>query len=242
METSRESLSFDLFRFKLAAVLFVLCCLNFFLTASSLLSARADPDSGDEALIVLEHKSGNRWMQNTELNIFANSIYDGQLIFAPFSTEVYTFSVQNSSRFSMEYSMKIRDENKDGIPMEFRLKKRGTYIAGDENKWVSSSQLNDGFHRLEKRSEDRYELEWRWLGDKDTLDTSLGVLAVEREVKHMLSFSITAELDEQPSTPAPGLDTGTALYMGLWILIGITALVVLVFLMVHTRKKKDSDC
>ena len=106
----------------MAAVFAVLTALSLFLAAPGIAGAKADPSTGDEALIVLENSTGSRWSQLNRLNVFANPKYDGQHMIAPKSSGEYAFTVANSARFPLKYTLQISDEIEAGVPMEYRLK------------------------------------------------------------------------------------------------------------------------
>lgn len=108
-----------------AGVFAVLAVLSLFLAAPGIPRTKADPGTGDEALVVLENSTGSRWSQLTRLNVFANQKYNGQPILVPSSSGEYAFTIQNTARFALRYTLRITDENEAGVPMEYRLKQGG---------------------------------------------------------------------------------------------------------------------
>lgn len=222
---------------KIAAVLFVLCGLNFFLSASCILRTKADPHSGQDPLIVLEQGQATQWKQQTDLNIFANPRHRNKQTIDPFSQGVYHFSVGNSGRKPLQYVMQIVCQNKDRIPLEFRLKKRGVYIAGTPTSWVSSLQMDSVLQRLSGRQSDRYMLEWRWASFSDHSDTALGMEAVSRQVAYILTISITAQMEES-SSQANGPHTGIAFMERSWMVLLAMALCGLTAAWLRTQKQK----
>lgn len=188
-----------------AAVFALLVCLTLFLTAPGIAGAKADPGTGDEALIVLENSTGSRWSQLSRLNVFAGADDGEQRIIAPGSGGEYAFTVQNSARFPLKYTMKISDENEAGVPMEFRLKQGDSYIAGSDDKWADISDLAEITDDLPHESEAAYTLEWRWNGDNDEADTSVGI-AAQDGAKYLLNFGITAEQSGDPIDPSDPSD------------------------------------
>ena len=223
-----------------AAAFAVLAVLNLFFAAPGIVGVKADPGTGDEALIVLENGTGSRWSQLSRLNVFANSDYDGQPIIAPDSSGEYVFTVQNSARFPLQYTLQISDENEAGIPMEYRLKQGNEYLMGDENQWVDISALSKTTNGLPHESKAVYTLEWRWLGD-DGLDTSLGI-AAQDGVKYLLNVGITAEQAGEPvdpTEPSKPPQTGDTFSIALWLALAIASTILLILFI--PMKRKDAD-
>lgn len=226
--------------YRTVAVFVVLVCLSMFLAAPGILGAKADPNSGDDALIVLENSTNKRWTQLSHLNIFANSKYGGLSMIAPMSSGKYEFTVRNSARFPLKYEMKISDKNDGGVPMEFRLKQSGEYIAGGDSRWVGVADMSEISSNLPSESESIYTLEWRWLGDNDKLDTSIGVAARQRGVEYVLNLGIFAEQDDETlnfnnSLQSP--DTGNNIDIALWIALAASLVTTpIIFTVVKCRK------
>lgn len=238
-----------------AAVFAVLAVLSLFLAAPGIAGTKADPGTGDEALIVLENSTGSRWSQLARLNVFANQKYNGQHIIAPMSHGEYIFTVQNTARFSLRYTLKITDENEAGVPMEYRLKQGGKYLAGSESEWADISALTGISSDLPHESEAVYTLEWRWLGDNDEEDTRIGVAAQEG-MEYLLNFNIFAEQSSdpvdpvdpvQPSVPvtpnAPGKSpqTGDTFNMALWLTLAVSSAILLILLLLMKRRNTDDE-
>lgn len=226
-----------------AAVFAVLMVLSLFLTAPGIAGTKADPGTGDEPLIVLENGTGSRWSQLARLNVLANSKYSGQHIIAPMSHGEYTFTVQNSARFPLQYTLKITDENEAGVPMEYRLKQGEKYLAGSESEWADISALTEISNDLPHESEAVYTLEWRWLGDNDEVDTSAGI-AAQGGAKYLLNFHIAAEQNGEPVGPAdPGKppQTGDTFNMALWLALAVASAILLILLIPMKRRNTDDE-
>lgn len=185
-----------------AAAFAVLICLSLFLTAPGIARTKADPGTGGEALIILENSTGSRWSQLERLNVFANQKYGGRPIIAPGSSGEYVFTVKNSARFPLRYTLNISDENEAGVPMEYRLKQGGEYLAGSESEWADISTLSAVDGDLRRESEVVYTLEWHWPDGNNETDTSAGT-AVPDGAEYLLNFSISAEQNGE----APGDQT-----------------------------------
>lgn len=221
------------------AALGVWVLLTAFLAAPGIARTQAAADTADEALIVVEEGSGERWSRLTRLNIFSNPKYGGEKIIAPMSAGAYEFTVQNSARFPFAYTMKISDENPAGIPLLFRLRNGNGYLVGNETEWATIDGLIDIAGELDRESEDTYTLEWKWTGDDDPLDTSIGIIARESGAEYVLNFNITAEQTGPAVGPEPP-QTGEASHTAFALAAAVSALVLLVLLALARRRSKDA--
>lgn len=225
-----------------AAVFAVLVSLSLFLAAPGITGVKADPSTGDEALIVLENSTGSRWSQLSRLNVFANPDYDGKPVIAPMSSGEYAFTVKNSARFPLKYTLQISDENEAGVPMEYRLKQGGTYIAGSESEWLEVSALSETTDELPHESEAVYTLEWRWPDDNNDVDTSAGI-AAQDGAKYLLNFRIAAEQNGEPVGPVdPGKppQTGGTFNLSLWLALAVSS-AILMILFIPMKRRNDDD-
>ena len=226
-----------------AAVFAVLVAFSLFLAAPGIAGTKADPSTGDEALIVLENSTGSRWSQLARLNVFANQKYNGQPVIAPDSSGEYAFTIQNSARFPLQYTLQITDENEAGVPMEYRLKQGEKYLTGNDGEWADVSTLSAVAGDLPYESETVYTLEWRWPGDNDEVDTSAGT-AVPDGAKYLLNFGITAEQNGEPVGPVdPGKppQTGDTFNMALWLALAVSSAILLILFIPMKRKDTDDE-
>lgn len=226
-----------------AAVFAVLVVFSLFLAAPGIAGTKADPSTGDDALIVLENSTGSRWSQLTRLNVFANQKYNGQPIIAPSSSGEYAFTIQNTARFPLQYTLQITDENEAGVPMEYRLKQGEKYLAGGESEWADVSTLSAVAGELPHESEAVYTLEWRWNGDNDAVDTSIGI-AAQDGAKYLLNFRIAAEQNGEPVGPIdPGKppQTGEPFNMALWLALAVSSGILLILLIPMKRRNTDDE-
>ncbi len=185
-----------------AASLAILLTFSIFLSASLIVGAKADTETGDEPLIILENSTQKRWSQLAELDIFANADYNNEHIIAPYSQGEYSFTVQNTARFPLRCVMSFSDENEYGVPMEFRLRGDSGYISGSDSEWLDCADLTDLTSDLKNESSEEYVLEWRWPGDVDNeRDTKLGMAAVEKDVHYIMNIAVTAEQTGEPVEP-----------------------------------------
>lgn len=74
--------------------------------------------------------------------------------------------------------------------MKFKLKKGNTYLI---NQYVSSEELGIENMILNGNKYDTYYLEWKWVGDDDTTDTSIGNDAKTNDIEYSLTINVEAE-------------------------------------------------
>ena len=133
-----------------------------------------------------------RWNNQTNLNIFKDSSkiskVNGKI--APESKGTYKFKVNNGTGYNLKYKISFSEENQHGMNMKFKLKKGSTYLI---NQYVSSDQLSIDNMVLNSNKYDTYYLEWKWVGDDDTTDTSIGNSAKSSDVEYSLEITVEAE-------------------------------------------------
>lgn len=96
----------------------------------------------------------------------------------PGATGEYQFKLENVCKKALLYKAKFSEENEYSVPMKFRLKLDGEYVAGAEDKWVNADELNTETQKLMPDRKDIYTLEWIWLEEDDEYDTKLGAEAI----------------------------------------------------------------
>ena len=236
METRYKTCSFF---FRLAASLSILLCVSVFFVSCCVGTVMADPTSGDEPFLIVRDSDGKCWTEITDLNVFSNAQFNGDSVVAPGSEGSYDFTVQNISDFPLKYQISFGEENKDNIPLEFRLKENDGYLTED---WTSAAGLTGIEEALIANSKTGYTLEWRWIFNGDDVhDTALGRKAVETEVPYVLKVSYAAEQTgdavnvSQPDnmeTPKTVDDSNLALWIAL-ILCSCTVLLLCVVIKRH---------
>lgn len=112
------------------------------------------------------------WSELKELDIFKNSYFNNEAIIAPGVYGNYSFTVENYGNTAMEYSMIFNEENIYNINMVYRLKLNGSYIAGNEEKWVKYGELSKENLIINELKNDVFTIEWKW-ADNDN-DTQIG--------------------------------------------------------------------
>ena len=125
----------------------------------------------DKKGFVIKDHEGN-WIYQNELNIFSNPAYEFKNIIAPESSNAYQFVIYNSNANEIKYNIKMEETNPYNINMMYKLKKNGSYIAGNKSQWVDVDELNTTLATLNSKSTDSYSLEWKWVSSSN--DTEVG--------------------------------------------------------------------
>ena len=133
-----------------------------------------------------------KWNDNTNLNIFTDSKkiskVNGKI--APESTGIYVFNVNNKTKYNLKYNISFIESNEYSINMKYKLKKGNTYLV---DQYVSYEQLNINDMLLNSNKTDIYSLEWKWVGDNDNNDTTIGMSAKDGDINYSLKINIEAE-------------------------------------------------
>ena len=133
-----------------------------------------------------------KWNDNTDLNIFTDSKkiskVNGKI--APESTGIYVFNVNNKTKYNLKYNISFIESNEYSINMKYKLKKGNTYLV---DQYVSYDQLNINNMTLNSNKTDVYSLEWKWVGDNDNNDTTIGMSAKDGDINYSLKINIEAE-------------------------------------------------
>ena len=133
-----------------------------------------------------------KWNDNTDLNIFTDSKkiskVNGKI--APESTGIYVFNVNNKTKYILKYNISFIESNEYSINMKYKLKKGNTYLV---DQYVSYDQLNINDMILNSNKTDIYSLEWKWVGDNDNNDTTIGMSAKDGDINYSLKINIEAE-------------------------------------------------
>ena len=131
-----------------------------------------------------------RWQDETNLNIFEDSMYKVRGKIAPNSHNTYKFIVNNGTRYTLNYKITFNETNAHNINMKYKLKKGNTYLV---DHYVSYDQLNIENMIINSNSSDTYYLEWKWIGDNDVNDTHIGKTASSSIVNYRLKIDVEAE-------------------------------------------------
>lgn len=110
------------------------------------------------------------WYTHNNLNIFSNPAYKGEAIIAPGSENSYEFIIRNKVNKKVKYKLEFDETSEQKINMKYRLKRNGEYLIGNENTWVSYSELNTRELEVNYNKADDYILDWKWFdGENDNL-------------------------------------------------------------------------
>ena len=129
-----------------------------------------------------------RWSDETDLNIFTDSMYGKNGKVAPESSNTYKFVVNNNTRYNLKYKISFTEENQYNINLKYKLKKNGSYIV---DHYVSYNEISKSDLLLNSNSKDTYLLEWKWVSNDN--DTDIGINARENDVKYKLKIKVEAE-------------------------------------------------
>lgn len=148
-----------------------------------------DEPTYDDDFYVSDNKIA-KWQDETNLNIFEDSIYKVPGKIAPESTNTYKFIVNNGTSYTLKYKISFSETNRDNINIKYKLKKGNTYIV---DHFVSFEELGIDNMILNTESSDTYYLEWKWIGDNDSNDTQIGRKARTTNVSYGLKINVEAE-------------------------------------------------
>lgn len=117
-------------------------------------------------------ENGN-YIYQQNLNIFNNSAFEYTNKIAPGVSNTYNFVVHNSSNSNLKYHLEMYENTEYKVNLKYRLRKNNEYVIGDYASWVSASELQTAFSKIQNHSSDSYSLDWKWFDD-DENDTIAG--------------------------------------------------------------------
>ena len=239
---------------------------------SPVLLTAETPDPNGEHTHFKTYDANTVWSTHTDVEIFSLRYDDNgdghnttassntEKVFAPGTTQSYTFTLANNGDKTLGYKMNIVAyyENTDGlwIPIEGRLSDyTGAWLVGSATEWPDVLNL-DGFTRtgtLAAQHEYDYTIDWRWpferfdgegLDANDEYDTMLGNTAVNKDLILHIIINTEAWLDEDNPTPGGHPKTGDAGQPYLWASMALVSLVLLLLIFYafykDGRKKNDA--
>ena len=125
------------------------------------------------------------WHGTNDLNIFSKTVHTMDSKIAPESSNVYQFTVKNSTKYNLKYRIKFIETNEYNINMQYKLKKNDTYII---DHYVRPNEINVNNMMLNSGENDTYYLEWKWISSSN--DNSIGQ---NSDAKYGLKIEIEAE-------------------------------------------------
>lgn len=154
-------------------------------------SVNPSSDSGDDEEEIVDgdftvYDNQVTWSDSTDLKIFENPVYNYEEKIAPESSNTYQFVLKNSTKYNLKYKMNFSETNLYNMNLKYKLKKNDAYIVSE---YSSFDQLNLSDQILNSKSNDTFYLEWKWVGDNDTVDTAAG----KAVANYKLHISIEAE-------------------------------------------------
>jgi hypothetical protein len=132
------------------------------------------------------------WKDEVDLKIFEDSSNISKVSgkIAPESSGTYKFIVNNGTKYNLKYKISFTETNQYNMNIKYKLKKEDTYLI---DHYVSYDELNFEDLTLNTNSSDTYYLEWKWIGDNDTLDTDIGTNANSKNISYYLKIDVEAE-------------------------------------------------
>lgn len=152
------------------------------------------------------------WSENSDVTIFKTSEVNengdvvvesnnGDKIIAPGMEGNYRFEIKNLGKFAVDTTtlvsakLTVNDEVFENAPIEVRFTNyKGESVT--EGGWINVNELTEFYDELTiaKRSYVYFNLDWRWVyeGSNDELDTLLGNLSVDNDVKFTVSIVASA--------------------------------------------------
>ena len=184
---------------------------------------RAIPKSwaAEVTMEVYQQKDGKIFGTETILDIFNNPKLGGKKLVAPFTKGSYTFAVHNNSNSkALPYTLNIKSENPNNIPLVFNIEKNGNFIFGGAGlsnmSLFNELDLPESF--LDGNMVDLYTLNWEWKTESDEIDTAIGndgtqlyklIITARGSIEETESIiptdtpSSTESSTERPGTAAP---------------------------------------
>ena len=200
------------------------------------------------------------WKKETDVEIFKTSYVNGQQeitvqsgngdkIVAPGTENSYTFKLKNTGNVALDYEVNLdfyTGMSNAKIPLECRVHRYdGTWIAGEEDEWVSIDQLNDVVdnHTVGSGRYTTYTFDWRWPFEagSDAYDTTLGNTALEQDVTLTLEINTRAEISGNPEAidgiiPRTGDNSNVTLYVLL-----MTGAILMILILLWFREREEEQ-
>lgn len=198
------------------------------------------------------------WLTMTELELFCVSYENGEgqvtvqssngdKIVAPGTSNSYTFSLQNTADFGLDYDIEIEayftiEGGNEKVPVELKLfDHNGNYLIGAPDEYEDLSDVNvaTGEGSVSSNYIVPYTIEWRWPfeGD-DAYDTFLGGFFIETntQVSFVMEVRTYAEKGGEGGIPDTG-DRGLTVPVAAMVL----STGALVFLLIPWKRKREDE-
>lgn len=123
--------------------------------------------------VFVDDKNGN-YIYQQNLNIFNNAAFQYTNKIAPGVSNTYHFVVHNSSNMNLKYYIEMYEDSEYKVNLKYRLKRKNSYVIGDDQTWVTAQELKTAFENIADSSSDSYSLDWKWFDDDNLSDTIAG--------------------------------------------------------------------
>ena len=142
--------------------------------------------------VFVDDANGN-YIYQQKLRIFSNAAFKYTDKIAPGVSNSYHFVVHNSTNAKLKYFIQMYEDSEYFVNLKYRLKRNNNYVIGDDNKWVTASDLQTEFSNINMSSSDSYSLDWKWEYDDgvDEMDTLAG-----REMDSLYKLNIRFYFEE----------------------------------------------
>ena len=179
--------------------------------------------------------------------VFTVESANGDKVIAPGTENVYTFRLKNTGNVAMNYSIHLEayySNNVEHIPVEVRMKGYyGRYMIGSKEAYAPVMDMNGVKEHatLDPGNYAIYNLEWQWPFEQgeDEYDTYLGNLQAETEEPVTLTIVIRTFATAVDGSEIP--ETGDNTNLTAPIVLGVAALVGIVFVIFLMKKSKKDD-
>ena len=173
---------------------------------------------GDPSFVVYDENTV--WQTETDVEIFSISYKNdrgditintgnGDKLFAPGTSNEYTFTLENNGDVPLDYSMTM-EAWVDGTDLYLPINARvwdytNKYLLGSPSRSADVLELNNVNESgvLGAGRYAYYTLEWEWLfeNDNNEYDTMIGDLAVDEDLTLTVKIMTTARYDAEPDKP-----------------------------------------
>ncbi|MBS5853491.1 MAG: hypothetical protein ACLUG4_06095 [Bacilli bacterium] len=172
------------------SIIFIIRCTIFAILALfiSFVSLQTTGNSTKPKELVVSEIDGG--IISDEWNIFGSQI--GDKILYPGKIGEYYFSITNPNQKDIVMSIEFAENNKDQLPIVYRLVCKNEYLCGETNNWIHINELYANEILIKANQTIQFRLDWNWKNsDNDEFDTQLGI---DNKATYTLFVTITSIL------------------------------------------------
>ena len=172
------------------SILFIIRCTIFAILALfiSFVSLQTTGNPTRPKEIVISERDGDIILD--EWNIFGSQI--GDKILYPGKMGEYYFSITNPNPKDIILSIEFTEDNKDTLPIVYRLVCKNEYLCGETNNWIDIDELYANEILIQSNQTIQFRLDWNWQEvDNDEFETELGI---DNNATYTLFVAITSIL------------------------------------------------